>query len=361
MKFQCSIFAVALVSLVSLPSFSLAETIDFVAEPIKAAVTSVEAQVGSSADEVAGVVVPSDVVSSDVVPSNVVSSEFVPSTEATSADVIGGEVSAPCSSCGAAVGEIGESSYFDSAESQPFASECGCTSCNGGIYETLPQSPAPETEHFIGDRFADASAVSAGRGRTLTILGGFDIEFATEDLNIFSGLLDESQIDRSQFAFSAALGRRHRSWLRSESEIAVRDYNIDSLLDSVLLPGFPPEFTRDLDVSVFSLMRNAIIEWNNGSRFTPYGGMGIGVSYVDFRDEFFDFATGTPVLLTDGDDTVFSWQVIAGVATQVRGNVSFITEYRYFTTADVNLDNFAIFAPAQFDANNLFFGAKIEF
>ena len=73
MKFQCSIFAVALVSLVNLPSFSLAETIDFVAEPIKAAVTSVEAQVGSSADEVAGVVVPSDVVSSDVVPSDVVS------------------------------------------------------------------------------------------------------------------------------------------------------------------------------------------------------------------------------------------------------------------------------------------------
>ena len=361
MKFQCSIFAGALVSLVSLQTSSFAETVDFVAEPIKAAVTSVEAQVGSSADEVAGVVVPSDVVSSDVVPSNVVSSEFVPSTEATSADVISGEVSAPCSSCGSALGDIGESTYFDSAESQPFASEGGCTSCNEEVYETLPQDLAPEADNFFSDSYVDAGAVSAGRGRTLTILGGFDIEFANEDLNLFSGLLDEIQIDRSQFAFSAALGRRHRRWLRSESEIAVRDYNIDSLLDSVFLPGFPPEFTRDLDVSVFSLMRNAIVEWNNGSRFTPYGGMGIGVSYVDFRDEFFDFATGTPVLLTDGDDTVFSWQVIAGVATQVRGNVSFITEYRYFTTADVNLDNFAIFAPPQFDANNLFFGAKIEF
>ena len=73
MKFQCSIFAGALVSLVSLQTSSFAETVDFVAEPIKAAVTSVEAQVGSSADEVTGVVVPSDVVSSDVVPSDVVS------------------------------------------------------------------------------------------------------------------------------------------------------------------------------------------------------------------------------------------------------------------------------------------------
>jgi len=198
--------------------------------------------------------------------------------------------------------------------------------------------------------------------RTFRILGGWDLESMDADLSAFDNILPEDEVrsDRSNFAISIALGRRHRPWLRSESEIAVRDFGFNSLLSSD--DGSTITVDRSLDTRVFSLMRNAVLQWNNSSRFTPYGGMGIGVSYVDFEEEFSVSESDRPdsgdrLALISGDDTVFTWQAIGGVATRIGENANFITEYRYFATADVVLDDgFLGINRGVFDAQNLFFG-----
>ena len=187
--------------------------------------------------------------------------------------------------------------------------------------------------------------------RTLTILGGIEVGSDPPGFGFadFFPIVDD---DLERYALSLAIGRRHRNWLRTETELAFRSHN-DAFAFS---DGFGGFFAEGSDTDVISLMRNVILEWNNNSRFTPYGGMGIGVSYVNA--DSVTLIGGTPFLGVDDNDTVFSWQAIAGVATKVRSNLDFVFEYRYFATADVTLD---FFDSGEFVAQNLFFGARLHF
>ena len=187
--------------------------------------------------------------------------------------------------------------------------------------------------------------------RTLTILGGIEVGSDPSGVGL-APFFDVADDDLERYALSLAVGRRHRNWLRTETELAFRSHN-DALL---LTDGFGTFFLEGSDTDVVSLMRNVILEWNNNSRFTPYGGMGIGVSYIN-ADSVSIFGDGT-FLETSDDDTVFSWQAIAGVATKVRSNLDFVFEYRYFATSDVTLE---FFDTGEFVAQNLFFGARLRF
>ena len=107
--------------------------------------------------------------------------------------------------------------------------------------------------------------------RKLTILGG--IEVASDPSGVgLAPFFDVADDDLERYALSLAIGRRHRNWLRTETELAFRSHN-DAF---ALSDGFGTFFLEGSDTDVVSLMRNVILEWNNNSRFTPYGGMGIG-------------------------------------------------------------------------------------
>jgi len=364
MKIQFLTIAICIVAMGALQNFASAQSSSsgFVAN----ATDAVSEAVAGAASEV----VP-DAVTNIVAD---VESDFVPEITPDAVSDAGSGVVSGISQADSSeiVSDFGESSYFDSQE---YAGDCGCTSQVESFCGTPSECSSPQTQPECsarkpllgcsGCKFGCCSAPEAPTGcstlgsdyngvgnaarfhpnRTFTILGGWDLGFQNEDF-LLGGFFfsDEVELDRSNFAISVALGRRHRPWLRSESEIAVRDFDFNSQATSVFGPGFG--FDRSVDISVFSLMRNAIVEWNNSSRFTPYGGAGIGVSYIEADEEFSFPATGAAPFVDSGDDTVFTWQVIAGVATQIRQNVRFITEYRYFATADV------IF---------LFFGLTVDF
>jgi len=187
--------------------------------------------------------------------------------------------------------------------------------------------------------------------RTLTILGGIEVGSDPPGFG-FAEFFPVAADDLERYALSLAIGRRHRNWLRTETELAFRSHN-DAF---ALADGFGGFFAEGSDTDVISLMRNVILEWNNNSRFTPYGGMGIGVSYVNA--DSVTLIGATPFSGVDDNDTVFSWQAIAGVATKVRSNLDFVFEYRYFATADVTLD---FIDSGEFVAQNLFFGARLHF
>lgn len=200
-----------------------------------------------------------------------------------------------------------------------------------------------------------------GFTRTLTILGGLNFPSAgTDDVfdaspgaGISSAALPggsgTAELDETGYAISFAFGRRHSHRLRSEIEVAVRGNDIISAtstgLDSV------EQSTGSVDA--VSLMKNFIIEFNNNSRFTPYAGAGLGLSYIEVEQD-----SGVLGAL-EADETLFSYQAIGGVATKLSAAADFIVEYRFFGTSDVEFEELG--QSITYNTSNLFFGVKFEY
>lgn len=84
------------------------------------------------------------------------------------------------------------------------------------------------------------------------------------------------------------------------------------------------EIAASIDIQ--TLMLNGIYNINNKTMFTPYAGVGFGVAFVDI----------------DGDDgawdmgeTLFAYQVLAGLSVDVWKKLSILGQYRYLGMGDV--------------------------
>ena len=187
-----------------------------------------------------------------------------------------------------------------------------------------------------------------GFTRTLTVMGGFNELSTSNDAGSLDGVFDDTT---TGYVISAAMGRRHSKKLRSEFEFAARGNNLTtSSPASVFLNE------ADANVNAYSLMKNVFFELDNSSRFTPYGGFGIGLSYVDVDSVVI---SGDSVLLIEDDDTVFTYQAIGGVSARITKATDFVVEYRFLGTTDVELGSIGQELP--YLANNLFLGFKLEF
>ena len=198
-----------------------------------------------------------------------------------------------------------------------------------------------------------------GFTRTLTILGGlnfpsagtaenFGIEF---DINPADPLTPPfsvfEELEETGYALSFAFGRRHSNTLRSEIEVAVRGNDVTRST----LTGIDSVEESAGHVNAVSLMKNFIIDFNNNTRFTPYAGAGLGLSYVDVELEGFGS-------LQDGE-TLFSYQAIGGVATRLTSVADFIVEYRFLGTSEVEFEELG--QTIAYNTSNLFFGVKLEY
>jgi len=200
-----------------------------------------------------------------------------------------------------------------------------------------------------------------GFTRTLTILGGLNFPSAgTTELFDFEadvnpddlttppfGLTEE--IEDAGYALSFAFGRRHSNTLRSEIEIAVRGND----LVTTTLVGMDSTEQSAGSVNAVSLMKNFIRDFANSSRFTPYAGAGLGLSYIEV-----DQSDGIFPGLQEGQ-TLFSYQAIGGVATQITSSADFIVEYRFLGTSEVEFDELG--QDLVYNTSNLFFGVKLEY
>ncbi len=205
--------------------------------------------------------------------------------------------------------------------------------------------------------------------RTFTLLGGWN--FATADLPgdfaavgnpivsngspqnlslIFPS--EDQEANDTGFAISAAMGRRHSNRLRSEIEFAIRENEL-----SRNIPGF---IATDLaaDLRAYSLMKNVIFELPNQTRFTPYAGAGIGISWIDIDATTTVFGNTTNTSEASENDTVLTYQAIGGVSTRVNQSTDFVVEYRFLGTGDIEVDTLG---SAPYHVNNLFLGLKLEY
>ena len=205
--------------------------------------------------------------------------------------------------------------------------------------------------------------------RTLTVLGGGNF-LTDETANNFTPRSFSSpafpevdflsfepntvpKVDNNGYALSFASGRRHNRRLRSEIEVAIRGNQINDVFNF----GEPAETTQDGNITATSLMKNFIVDIPNNSVFTPYVGVGIGLSYIDVE---FGEASSVDGEATGGDDeTLFSYQAIGGVATQLTSAADFIVEYRFLGTAEGDFDG--VRRDLSYNSNALFLGVKFEY
>ena len=86
-----------------------------------------------------------------------------------------------------------------------------------------------------------------------------------------------------------------------------------------------------IDLRAYSLMANAWYDFDTGTDFTPYVGGGVGMALVQISGGLNGFH------LIEKNDTVFAWQVGAGVSMPINDTMKVFLDYRYFAADGAKL------------------------
>lgn len=157
--------------------------------------------------------------------------------------------------------------------------------------------------------------------------GQFGVRAIEKQTAMATGVNIEVELDNGTF-LSGAIGKSIKTdglSVRVEGEIAWRGGN----LNSVDVNGVANAVTGD-GFSALSFMANGYIDFENGSRFTPYLGAGLGLARITG-----DIQAGTNVL--DGTATAFAFQGIAGVDLSLSESASVFTDLRYFNASGTTM------------------------
>ncbi len=100
--------------------------------------------------------------------------------------------------------------------------------------------------------------------------------------------------------------------------------------------------------SALTFLVNGYLNIPNPSRFTPYITGGVGIAYLTVDDLYYGGSS---------DDTVFAYQVGAGVGYALNKNMSLDLKYRYFATADPEFEGIK----AEVSSHNLYFCFRYNF
>ncbi len=138
---------------------------------------------------------------------------------------------------------------------------------------------------------------------------------------------------------------------RLEGELSYRQNDFDQF--TVL--GF--DFDMDGDTSALGLMVNGFYDIGTGTSWKPYLGGGIGLALVSIND-----ATVVGIPLADDDDTVFAYQLGAGLGYEVNPNLTISLDYRFFATVDPDFtDPTGIEFSAEYMSHNIGLGLRYGF
>ena len=145
------------------------------------------------------------------------------------------------------------------------------------------------------------------------------------------------------FALAGAVGYKSGE-VRGEIEVAYQKNDLDKA-SSLNSSG---------DITSLSVLLNGYYDIATNSEFTPFISAGLGFAKIDLND--FNF-TGSGLPDADEDDTVFAYQVGAGVGYAVDEQVSLEIKYRYFATTD---PEFAV-TDAEYSSHNFLAGVRFGF
>ena len=200
----------------------------------------------------------------------------------------------------------------------------GAAAAQGSLYGELRGGAA-----FLTDSDVDSDAFSA--------VGFDDVE-----LSFDTGWLIEG-----------AFGYAHESGLRGELALGYRENDADEFEGEFL--GSSASLDADGTLDVITTMGNIYYDFNLGTyggatgalaNLVPFIGGGIGAAFMDIDDDS-----------ADDDDTVFAWQVTAGLAYHFTPNVAGTVSYAYFSTSDPEFED----AEIEYDSHNALVGIRYTF
>ncbi|WP_156441212.1 MULTISPECIES: outer membrane protein, partial [unclassified Sphingomonas] len=122
---------------------------------------------------------------------------------------------------------------------------------------------------------------------------------------------------------------------RVEAEVGYREASVDAHQLTIPVGGVPAgiyENPATGDSSALSFMANGLIDFGPDDGAQGFVGGGVGVARVKYSD----FGV-LPRVLLDDSDTVFAWQVLAGVRAPLSDNVDVSVKYRFFNADDVTV------------------------
>lgn len=149
-------------------------------------------------------------------------------------------------------------------------------------------------------------------------------------------------------ALGAALGYNFGN-IRLEGEFAFLENDLDKAsiagTGSINISG---------DTSSTTLLFNGYYDFKNESNFISFLSAGVGTSKVEVSTIT---VTGYGTVTSSSDDTVFAYQVGAGVGYKIIKKVIFDVKYRYFATSDLNFDG----VEAEYSSHIICTGLRISF
>lgn len=145
---------------------------------------------------------------------------------------------------------------------------------------------------------------------------------------------------------------QYLSTLRFEGEIYYRENSVDgATVAGVAVPG-----AGSGDIETVSYMINALFDIRTGTAVTPYLGGGIGAANIDIPS---NAALGT----SGDDDTVFAWQLMAGLSYEPRlmPHTVWSIGYRYHTLNNPEFSQAGVNYELDYNTHNIEAGVKFRF
>ena len=170
--------------------------------------------------------------------------------------------------------------------------------------------------------------------------------------------------DRIEFDPSISIGGSGGfdfGYLRIEGELSYKNGEMSSITEKISQTRFA---NVDGRMGASALMFNAFFDLRNPSPVTPYIGGGIGFATLHLSDTFgTETNTGNRErLYRSDDDTVFAYQVGAGLEIALTRMLSLDLGYRYFGTAKAKFNrNTSTATELKFESHNASVGFRVKF
>ncbi len=153
-------------------------------------------------------------------------------------------------------------------------------------------------------------------------------------VNRVAGIYESDQKFKSEYMLNLAYGRYLCDWFRLEGELGYVHMGLDKLENK--------NTGNEVDISGrdthITGMLNAYIDIINSTDFTPFVGGGIGFAHAELDTEFIGPFHGAKVR-TEDSDTVFAYQLLAGVSWAFHPSWALDLMYKFYGTNERNHTN----------------------
>ncbi len=154
------------------------------------------------------------------------------------------------------------------------------------------------------------------------------------------------------------------SWdnFRLEGELSYRKNDLDAVdVKTLTVAGvlFTALGTAELegDTSSFGFMANGWYDFDTGTKWVPFLGAGLGVASINIDAE----SVAGVTVVYDESDTVFAYQVGAGIGYKVTPTTTINLAYRFFGTSDPEFDDGVDKIEAEYSSHSILIGFLSRF